>query len=330
AVDGDVYFRVRSFSDYGKLSRRDPDDLRSGSRIEVDERKDDPLDFALWKAAKSGEPSWPSPWGDGRPGWHIECSAMCTHYLGGTVDIHGGGTDLIFPHHENEIAQSEAFLGHGPFSRFWIHNGMLRIEGEKMSKSLGNIVKLSSVIERGLVDAFRLVVLQSHYRAPLNYTEEGLQAANTGLQRLRSAAREVPTSPKVSGDMLLMADLNLAAEKFHNSMLDDFDTPGAMAALFELARTINRTDPAGNNAETAQARDGLWDLGLLLGLELRSEAQQLSSSEDTDSLIRILIDLRARLRAERQFELADLVRVQLQEAGYTLEDTKSGTEWKRS
>jgi cysteinyl-tRNA synthetase len=330
AVDGDVYFRVRSFSDYGKLSRRDPDDLRSGSRIEVDERKDDPLDFALWKAAKPGEPSWPSPWGEGRPGWHIECSAMCTHHLGGMVDIHGGGADLIFPHHENEIAQSEAFLGHGPFSRFWIHNGMLRIGGEKMSKSIGNIVKLSSVIERGLVDAFRLVVLQAHYRAPLNYTEAGLQAANTGLQRLRSAAREAPASAESSGDPSLVDELERATEQFHASMLDDFDTPGAMASLFELARTINRTDPSGEKLKSAWARNSLWELGLILGLDLRSESQRQPGSEETDALIRILIDLRATLRTEKQFKLADLVRVQLQEAGFTLEDTKSGTEWKRS
>ena len=191
-VDGDVYFRVRSFAGYGKLSHRDLDDLLAGARIEVDERKEDPLDFALWKAAKPGEPSWESPWGPGRPGWHIECSAMSSTYLDGQVDIHGGGADLIFPHHENEIAQSEAFLGVEPFARYWVHNGLVRVGAEKMSKSLGNFVRLKEIVDRGLGPAFRLMVLQSHYRAPLTYTEEGLLAAERGLSRLRAAADPMP------------------------------------------------------------------------------------------------------------------------------------------
>ncbi|MCC6705205.1 MAG: cysteine--tRNA ligase, partial [Thermomicrobiales bacterium] len=165
-VEGDVYFRVRSFPEYGKLSHRNLDDLLSGARIEVDERKDDPLDFALWKAAKPGEPWWESPWGNGRPGWHIECSAMCSHHLDGVVDIHGGGADLVFPHHENEIAQSEAYLGTAPFARYWVHNGLVQLGGDKMSKSIGNIVLMRDITSRGLAGAFRLMVLQSHYRAP--------------------------------------------------------------------------------------------------------------------------------------------------------------------
>ncbi len=329
-VDGDVYFRVRSFPEYGKLSRRDPDDLRSGSRIEIDERKADPLDFALWKSSKPSEPHWPSPWGNGRPGWHIECSAMCSHHLGGVVDIHGGGADLIFPHHENEIAQSEAFLGHGPFARFWMHNGMLRIEGEKMSKSTGNAVKLSSIIERGRTDAFRLVVLQSHYRAPLNFTDEGLEAANNGLQRLRSAARRLPDEGDSSASSALTNELDRVTQQFHTSMLDDFDTPGAMAALFDLARTINRTDPGGANQATAAARNTLWELAHILGLELRPKTPDVIGAADTAKLMNILIELRTQLRAERQFGLADLIRDRLQEAGIILEDTKTGTKWKRS
>ena len=191
-VDGDVYFRVRSFPDYGKLSHRDLDDLLAGARIEVDERKEDPLDFALWKAAKPGEPSWESPWGPGRPGWHIECSAMSSTYLGGQIDIHGGGADLIFPHHENEIAQSEAYLGVEPFARYWMHNGLVRVGAEKMSKSLGNFVRLKEIVDRGLGPAFRLMILQSHYRAPLTYTDEGLLAAERGLYRC--ARRLIPTA----------------------------------------------------------------------------------------------------------------------------------------
>ena len=200
AVDGDVYFRVRSFAGYGKLSHRDLDDLLAGARIEVDERKEDPLDFALWKAAKPGEPSWESPWGPGRPGWHIECSAMSSTYLGGQVDIHGGGADLIFPHHENEIAQSEAFLGVEPFARYWVHNGLVRAGTEKMSKSLGNFVRLKEIVDRGLGPAFRLMVLQSHYRAPLTYTDEGLLAAERGLSRLRAAADPAAPSAAAAED----------------------------------------------------------------------------------------------------------------------------------
>ena len=188
-ADGDVYFRVRSFPDYGKLSGSNIDDLVAGSRVDVLENKADPLDFAVWKAAKPGEPSWESPWGRGRPGWHIECSAMCTHHLNGVVDIHGGGRDLIFPHHENEIAQSEAYSGTAPFARYWLHNGMLRLDGEKMSKSLGNVVWLGDLITRDRAAAFRLQVLQTHYRSPLNYTEAGLDAAAAGLDRLIAAAR---------------------------------------------------------------------------------------------------------------------------------------------
>ncbi|MDQ3096050.1 MAG: cysteine--tRNA ligase, partial [Actinomycetota bacterium] len=189
--DGDVYYRVRSFEGYGKLSHRSVDDLLSGARIEIDQRKDDPLDFALWKAAKPHEPTWPSPWGDGRPGWHIECSAMCAHHLGGKVDIHGGGADLIFPHHENEIAQSEAYLGTEPFARYWVHNGLLQLGTEKMSKSTGEMVSVADLVSSRRQNGFRLFVLQSHYRKPLTYTETALSAAQTGFERLRAAAGDI-------------------------------------------------------------------------------------------------------------------------------------------
>jgi cysteinyl-tRNA synthetase len=326
--NGDVYFRVRSFPDYGKLSGRDIEELRSGARVEVDERKDDPLDFALWKAAKPGEPRWSSPWGEGRPGWHIECSAMCMHHLGGKVDIHGGGRDLIFPHHENEIAQSEAYLGEEPFARYWVHNGMLQLDGEKMSKSIGNVVKLKSIVERGRADAFRLMVLQSHYRAPLNYTERGLEAALNGLQRLRAAA--VADGGEDAGGEDLQASTTSARKRFNDGMLDDFDSPIAVAAIFDLARDINRSAAAGGATGFSEAQATLVELAGLLGLDLtRSDTATGDASEDVDTLMQILIDVRAMLRRDKQFATADFVRDRLQEEGFTLEDTRTGTTWKR-
>ncbi|MGH2618921.1 MAG: cysteine--tRNA ligase, partial [Thermomicrobiales bacterium] len=268
-VDCDVYFRVRSFAGYGKLSHRDLEDLLAGARIEIDERKEDPLDFALWKAAKPGEPSWPSPWGPGRPGWHIECSAMSSTYLGGQIDIHGGGADLIFPHHENEIAQSEAFLGVEPFARYWVHNGLVRVGTEKMSKSLGNFTPLKEIVERGLGPAFRLLILQSHYRVPLTYSEEALLAAERALARLRAAAEPAAFSGAVAGEKPIAAsgagDLaNLAEETdchFHEAMDDDFNAPEALAALFDLARAINRARGEGEAAARIEpARAVLVDL----------------------------------------------------------------------
>jgi cysteinyl-tRNA synthetase len=328
AVDGDVYFRVRSFPDYGKLSGRDVDDLRAGARIEIDERKEDPVDFALWKAAKPGEPSWPSPWGEGRPGWHIECSAMSMHHLHGQLDIHGGGSDLIFPHHENEIAQSEAFSGEEPFSRYWVHAGTLRLGAEKMSKSLGNVINVKTIIERGRADAFRLLALQSHYRVPLTYTEEGLAAAHSGLQRLRAAANVDVSSPAPDGEDLtgLVAETR---ERFHAAMRDDFDTPGAVAALFDLARAVNRVGAAGGSPSLAEARDTLVELASILGLDLTRDTDAAASDADVEALMAILIDVRAMLRGDKQFAAADLVRDRLQQEGFILEDTRDGTTWKR-
>ena len=331
-IDGDVYFKVRSFPGYGKLSRRDVEDLRSGSRIEVDERKHDPVDFALWKAVKPGEPSWSSPWGDGRPGWHIECSAMCTHHLGGIVDIHGGGRDLIFPHHENEIAQSEAFLGEEPFARYWVHNGMLRLGDEKMSKSLGNVVNLRELIDRGRADAFRLMVLQSHYRAPLTYTEEGLEAAHTGLQRLRAAARaEGSPDQDAQQDGDLTNLVVSVTKRFHAAMLDDFDTPKAIAALFDLGRAVNRASAGDGTHSVEDARKTLVTLAGILGLDLlKDDARATGNDEDVNRLMDVLIDVRALLRKDKQFASADFVRDRLQEEGFLLEDTRTGTTWKRA
>ena len=330
-VDGDVYFRVRSFQGYGKLSHRDLDDLLAGARIEVDERKEDPLDFALWKAAKPGEPSWESPWGPGRPGWHIECSAMSSTYLDGQVDIHGGGADLIFPHHENEIAQSEAFLGVEPFARYWVHNGLVRVGTEKMSKSLGNFVPLKEIAERGLGPAFRLMVLQSHYRVPLTYTEEGLLAAERGLSRLRAAADPAATATAAAEDGIDAAtDLAALAEdvrcRFHQAMDDDFNAPEALAALFDLARAINRARGAGEPADGIElARATLVDLAGVLGLEL--EVNAAAPAGDAAPFIELLLRVREELRQQREWSLSDLIRDELGKLGVVVEDTPAGATW---
>jgi cysteinyl-tRNA synthetase len=325
--NGDVYFRVRSFPGYGKLSQRNVNDLRSGYRIDVSEQKEDELDFALWKAAKPGEPAWPSPWSDGRPGWHIECSAMCSHHLGESVDIHGGGSDLVFPHHENEIAQSEAFFGHEPFARFWMHNGMLTIDGQKMSKSLGNVVTIQSLIDRNRTAAFRLMILQSHYRVPFTYSESVLQAAQNGLDRLRAAHA---TGHASDGSGRAIPELEALAtsveSRFIESMSDDFDTPGATAAIFDLARAINRfgaTDA--NSPSLGVAAEMLDTLASVLGLELQ---ERQTASGDAGPFIDLLLEIRNDLRRARQFDLADKIRDELTTRGVTLEDSTTGTTWK--
>lgn len=322
---GDVYFRVRTFDGYGKLSGRDIDDMVAGARIEIDERKEDPLDFALWKAAKPGEPTWPSPWSDGRPGWHIECSAMCSHHLDGQVDIHGGGTDLIFPHHENEIAQSEAFLGVEPFARYWMHNGMLQLGGDKMSKSIGNVIRIRDLIERKATQSFRLMVLQSHYRAPLTYTDEAHEAASRGLDRLITAARPVTDAPAGGPGVGLVEEADRANAAFHAAMDDDFDSPRAVAALFDLARAVNRArDSGATETELEIGRGRLIELAGVLGLDLRVEP---SGVGDAAPFIDLLVEVRDRLRAEKQWSLSDHIRDRLAEKGITIADAPSGSTW---
>jgi cysteinyl-tRNA synthetase len=327
--NGDVYFRVRSFPEYGKLSHRDINDLLSGARVEVSEQKNDPLDFALWKAGKPGEPVWDSPWSKGRPGWHIECSAMCSHHLGGMVDIHGGGTDLIFPHHENEIAQSEAYFGKAPFSRYWVHNGLLQLADEKMSKSIGNIVRPTDLVTRGRAAAFRLQVLGSHYRAPLTFTEEGLEAAENGLGRLRVAARPLDGASTAERIDELDALVERSTSTFHSAMLDDFDTPVAIAAVFDLGRAINRYRSTNStSASIADARTALLQLTGILGLDLADLSSDASSN--AGPFIELLITIRKDLRTAKQFALADTIRDELAKLGVTLEDTGQGTIWKSS
>ena len=317
---GDVYFRVRRDDDYGKLSRRTLDDLQSGARIEIDERKEDALDFALWKSQKPGEPAWESPWGMGRPGWHIECSAMSIKYLGETIDIHGGGEDLVFPHHENEIAQSESFTRRTPFARFWLHNGMLRLGTEKMSKSLGNIISLPEALALYEPQALRLFFLSSHYRSPLFYSEEVVRNQERALRRLRQAMR-AESAP--DGAPL---DASAHRRRFIEAMDDDMNTPRALAALFDLAREINRARDEGANISAAQSE--LANLAAALGLELRDEAASATGDISAAPFIDLLVSARADLRAARQFAHADRIRDGLSQLGVTLEDAPGGTEWR--
>ena len=327
-VDGDVYFRVRAFERYGRLSGRSLDEARAGARVSVDVRKEDPLDFALWKAAKPGEPSWKAPWGAGRPGWHIECSAMAVHYLGPQIDIHGGGSDLVFPHHENEIAQSEAYTGLEPFARYWLHNGMLQLRGEKRSKSLGNLVTIEDFLAEHEADALRLIVISAHYSKPLSYDSEVVADAERALQRLRSALRPA-TGALEAGDAVQILSAHTAAtrEGFRAAMDDDFNTAGALGALFTLVRAINAARDAGVSGKPfAAAQAAFKHLTQVLGLELRAEtARHLEATE----FIETLVDLRAALRQEKQWAWADRIRARLAAVGIVLEDRPSGTEWRQ-
>ncbi len=316
---GDVYFRVRSDEEYGKLSRRSLDAMRAGARVEPGVSKEHPMDFALWKSAKAGEPAWESPWGAGRPGWHIECSAMALRYLGESVDIHGGGQDLVFPHHENEIAQSEAFTGKRPFARFWLHNGLLNMDAQKMSKSLGNLVTISEALERYSADAIRLSVLNAHYRSPGYYSDEALAGAERAAARLRQALA-APANPDADASL----DPRPALERFIEAMDDDLNTPQAVAALFDLAREINRESAEGRGAAAAQ--EELRELAGTLGLTLREP----DSAVDAEFAARAdaLVARRAELRAARDFAGADAVRAELAAMGVELTDSPSGTTWR--
>jgi cysteinyl-tRNA synthetase len=328
-MEGDVYFRVQQDVDYGRLSGRKFDDMQAGSRIEVDDRKESPMDFALWKSARPGEPYWGSPWGNGRPGWHIECSAMNLHHLGEQIDIHGGGNDLVFPHHENEIAQSESLTGK-PFARYWVHNGMLQLGGEKMSKSLGNLVTIEEFLAKHSADTFRILVLNSYYRNPLTFNDDVIAQSEKALERLASALR--PALPGAKG--LAVSDMVTASETartaFLKAMDEDFNTAGALAGLFELVRSINqaRAD-GGTDAELQPAQNTLRELSGVLGLRLDADAKE-EAGLQAAPFIELLITLRAELRKQKNFALADQIRVQLTELGVILEDSKEGTSWRWS
>jgi cysteinyl-tRNA synthetase len=328
AVEGDVYFRVERDPEYGKLSGRRLEDMVAGARIDVDERKENPMDFALWKSAKPGEPAWESPWGKGRPGWHIECSAMNLHHLGPQIDIHGGGNDLIFPHHENEIAQSESLNG-VQFARYWIHNGMMQLSGEKMSKSLGNLVTIEDFLAEHEGDVLRMMVLNSSYRNPLTFGEEVIAQAEKALERLRSALRPAFASNGAAVPEVEEALKKQAADTrqgFLEAMDDDFNTAGALGYLFELVRAINQARDAGVGAgPLGEAAGVLRELAGVLGLRLeRAEEQGGKAAPFVD----LLIEVRAELRRQKLWAVADQVRKRLAELGVILEDSKEGTTWR--
>ena len=327
--EGDVYFRVRTDSDYGKLSHRDLEQAVSSERQRFgDELKEDAADFALWKGQKQpDEPAWPSPWGMGRPGWHIECSAMARRHLGITIDIHGGGNDLIFPHHENEIAQSESCNG-APFATFWVHNGMLQLRGEKMSKSLGNIISIDGFLADHEADAFRLLVLGSHYRKPLAFDDEVIGQAERGLDRLRSALRPAAGETMAGPDVEILAAADTVARaQFRQAMDDDFNTAGALGHLFDFVKAINTARDAGVGTEAlSQAQATLRQLTEVLGLRLEPAAT--AALSDAAPFIELLIEIRSELRQARQWALSDRIRDRLAEAGVTLEDGKEGTTWR--
>jgi cysteinyl-tRNA synthetase len=330
---GSVYFRVRNVPDYGKLSKRSLDAMRTGANVETGEEKEDPLDFVLWKAAKPDEPSWDSPWGKGRPGWHIECSAMSLKYLGETIDIHGGGQDLVFPHHENEITQSESFTGKKPFVKYWMHNGSLQLGAEKMSKSLGNLITIRDALKKYSADAIRIFILSSYYRSPLTYTPEALEAAQSGADRLQRAASRYEASG--TGKPL---DAEPYKRKFMEAMDDDFNTAQAIATLFDLAREINQAADAGvivNNAQNTLISLARGVLGLKIPRNIRVQSTVSIGLKATANVTVIpgtvnarvtrLIEERVNCRKEKKWQRADEIRKKLEELGVTLEDTKAGT-----
>ncbi|MGH8363362.1 MAG: cysteine--tRNA ligase [Gammaproteobacteria bacterium] len=323
--NGDVYYAVSRFKDYGRLSGKRLENLRAGARIEVDESKRDPLDFVLWKAAKPGEPAWPSPWGAGRPGWHIECSAMSMAALGNHFDIHGGGMDLQFPHHENEIAQSEAASGE-PFVNLWIHNGFVQVDEEKMSKSLGNFFTVREVLKKYRPEVVRYFILSSHYRSPLNYSDASLEVAAAGLARLYLALRGL-----MPGEAPAKSEFR---ERFADAMNDDFNTPVAISVLFDLARGINRQREAGAT-RAAAATALLIELGGMLGIlqsdpEIYLQGQTPQAHGLAPAEIEALVAARKAAREARNWKEADRIRAELAAAGVLLEDGADGTAWRRA
>jgi len=314
---GDVLYAVRSFDGYGKLSGKNIDDLESGSRVDVDDKKRDPLDFVLWKKAKAGEPAWDSPWGAGRPGWHIECSAMSCEHLGDTFDIHGGGMDLKFPHHENEIAQACA-ANDGDFARYWLHNGFVNINAEKMSKSLGNFFTIREVLKKYQPEVLRMFVLGTHYRSPLDFSDNALDVAKSGLDRLYETKR------RLSDKLVESEDVSNA---FSSAMNDDFNTPEGLAELFECSRRINK----GLNDDVDMSLDiqHFSAMSALLGIVQQDAETWFQGNSDDNAAIEALIVERAEAKKERDFARSDAIRDELAAQGIVLEDGASGTTWKR-
>ncbi|MCX7737950.1 MAG: cysteine--tRNA ligase [Hydrogenothermaceae bacterium] len=350
-VDGDVYFSVRKFKEYGKLSKRSVDELLVGARIEPGEKKKDPLDFALWKASKAGEPYWDSPWGKGRPGWHTECCAMIFKHLGETIDIHGGGLDLTFPHHENEIAQAEALSGK-PFARYWVHNGLVTVNGQKMSKSLGNYITMKEIYSKYKPDILRLLVLSVHYRSPLDFSWEKMEETKKAYERLKNVIegyevlKRLPITEDFEGD--LYSQVQKAQGSFYSAMSDDFNTPEALASLFALAREMNtlkdRAIRKGGISEKVlesykEAADSLHNIcrdifGLFDSLQpcIKTEEINVEKKEErlNEDIIQVLLDVREKARKEKQYSIADYIRDKLNEKGIVIEDTPVGPKWKKT
>lgn len=329
-VDGDVYFHTKKFSEYGKLSGQNLEDLQAGARINVDERKKDAMDFAIWKKQKPGEPAWESPWGMGRPGWHIECSCMAHNLLGDTIDIHAGGYDLIFPHHENEIAQSECRTGK-PFAKYWMHSAFLNIDNKKMSKSLNNFFTAREILEKYDADVVRLFMLSAHYRAQLNFSEELLQSAKSALERLYNAiynlenlSNEVKRNELNEEEKEYIKRLDEYRQKYIEKMDDDFNTADAIAVIFDMIKDININIKSDSSKEIIDyALSIIRELGGPLGI------LQKSTEEDVEDEIQELINKREEARKEKNWALADEIRDKLKERGILLEDTPQGVRWKR-
>ena len=337
--DGDVYYSVEKFAGYGKLSGRSLEDMQAGARVEVNDRKHHPMDFALWKAAKPNEPSWDSPWGKGRPGWHIECSTMSLKYLGEKFDFHGGGSDLIFPHHENEIAQSQAYLSDdNSFARYWLHNGFITIKSEKMSKSKNNFFTVEDVLREYNGEVLRFFILQTHYRSPLDFGEDRLNEAQSGLERLTNTKEQIDKLLAKAGNAdngagLLQTAKNLLAE-FDAAMDDDFNTALAIGRMFELSKAINIYSQQATNggeldaANFAATADIYMTMAKVIGI-FEQTANKAQDDELVDKLINIIIEIRQDARKAKNWSLADKIRDELKSAGVVLEDNKDGAVWKR-
>ena len=343
-VDGDVYYSIEKFDEYGKLSGRNIEDMQAGARVDVDERKNHPMDFALWKSAKPGEPAWDSPWGKGRPGWHIECSAMSLKYLGNSFDFHGGGSDLIFPHHENEIAQSEAFIEEDqPFVHYWLHNGFITVNEEKMSKSLGNFFLVKDILEHYSPDVVRFFVLSTHYRSPLDFSDERLSEAQRSLERLRTAIEnsnhlsKMPKQAELHKDETLFKIAKQGETDFYAAMDDDFNTALAIGVMFGLAKEINvyynavTTGKVEYSSEDySKVRDAYFMMAEVLGILEPERQEKIDGSQELiEQLMDIIIDIRQDARQSKNWAIADKVRDSLGAVGIILEDSPQGVRWKK-
>jgi len=343
-IDGNVYFEVRKFEDFGKLSNQNLDELQAGARIEVDEEKRNPEDFILWKKEKPGEPTWDSPWGKGRPGWHIEDTAITTKYFGDQYDIHGGARDLIFPHHESEITIAESATGKKPFVKYWFHTGFLNVEGDKMSKSLGNFFTIQEILEKYNAQIIRYFLLYTHYRSPIDFSEKFLEEAATGYKRLKNSYQQldsaIKSAPEGTEGSKLDSELLDQIDGYHNKFLaamdDDFNTREAIATLFEFSHTINKVCTNSGENKTKYSKktlervsDMFFELSNILGLFNRMDIEETSNIERLDDkLIDLLLSIRENLRTVKQFQLADMIRDKLKELGIQIEDTKDGAKWK--